>query len=52
MLKESFCKGAMKMMAGEARKPGSFSWWAKDKKRQQLLQAKRGEALATAERPA
>jgi NADH:ubiquinone reductase (H+-translocating) len=52
MLKESFCKGAMKRMAGEARKPGSFKWWAKDKKRQQLLQANRGEALATAERPA
>jgi NADH:ubiquinone reductase (H+-translocating) len=50
-LKESFCKGAMKQMADEARKPGSFKWWAKDNKRQQLLQAKRGEALAIAERP-
>jgi NADH:quinone reductase (non-electrogenic) len=52
MLKESFCRGGMKLMAGEARKPGSFKWWAKDKKRQQLLQANRAEALATAERPA
>jgi NADH:ubiquinone reductase (H+-translocating) len=51
-LKEFFCKGAMKQMADEARKPGSFSWWAKDHKRQQLLQANRGEAPATAERPA
>jgi NADH dehydrogenase FAD-containing subunit len=50
-LKESFCKGAMKQMADEARKPGSFKWWAKDNKRQQLLQANRGEALAIAERP-
>jgi NADH:ubiquinone reductase (H+-translocating) len=52
MLKETFCKGAVKLMAGEARKPGSFKWWAKDKKRQQLLQANRGHAPATAERPA
>jgi NADH dehydrogenase FAD-containing subunit len=51
-LKEFFCKGGMKLMADEARKPGSFKWWAKDKKRRQLLEAKRGEALATAERPA
>jgi NADH dehydrogenase len=51
-LKESFCKGAMKQMADEAHKPGSFKWWAKDNKRQQLLEANRGEALATAERPA
>jgi hypothetical protein len=34
------------------RKPGSRYQWVKDDKRQQLLQAERGEALATAERPA
>jgi NADH dehydrogenase len=51
-LKETFCKGAMKQMADEARKPGSFKWWAKDNKRQQLLEAKGGEAPATAARPA
>jgi NADH dehydrogenase len=52
MLKEFFCKGAVKQLADEARKPGSSSWWVKDHKRQQLLQARRGEAVATAERPA
>ncbi len=51
-LKEFFCKAAVKQLADEARKPGSFSWRVKDDKRQQLLQAKRGEAPATAERPA
>jgi NADH dehydrogenase FAD-containing subunit len=51
-LKEYFCKSAVKQLADEARKPGSSSWWVKDDKRQQLLQAKRGAALATAERPA
>jgi NADH dehydrogenase len=52
MLKEFFCKGAVKQLADEARKPGSSSWWVKDHKRQQLLQARRGGAVATAERPA
>jgi NADH:quinone reductase (non-electrogenic) len=42
----------VKQLANEARKPGSRYQWTKDDKRQQLLQAKRGEALATAERPA
>ena len=50
-LKEFVCWGTVKQLAGEARKPGSTTW-AKDDKRQQLLQAKRGEALATAERAA
>jgi NADH:quinone reductase (non-electrogenic) len=51
-LKEFFCQASVKGLADEARKPGSFKWWLKDKNRQQLLQAKRGEALATAERAA
>lgn len=51
-LKEYICKYTVKQLAYEARKPGSRNPWIKDDKRQQLLQAKRGEALATAERPA
>src|SRR5215471_2048486 len=51
-LKEYICKLTVKQLATEARKPGSRYQWVKDDKRQQLLQAKRGEALATAERPA
>jgi NADH dehydrogenase len=47
-LKEFICWGTVKQLADEARKPGSLNWaWAKDDKRQQLLQAKRGEALST-----
>jgi NADH dehydrogenase FAD-containing subunit len=41
--KEFFCDGAMKAVANEARKPGSFKWHAKDDKRPQLLQAEHGE---------
>jgi NADH dehydrogenase FAD-containing subunit len=52
MLKEYICKLTVKQLATEARKPGSRYQWVKDDKRQQLLQAKRGEALATAGRPA
>ncbi|GAA4566669.1 FAD-dependent oxidoreductase [Micromonospora coerulea] len=49
-LKEFVCWGTVKQLADEARKPGSLSWaWSKDDKRQQLLQAKRGQAPATAE---
>jgi len=51
-LKEYICKLTVKQLANEARKPGSRYQWVKDDKRQQLLQAKRGEALATAGRPA
>jgi NADH dehydrogenase FAD-containing subunit len=51
-IKESGSKGLVKELADEARKPGSYTWWFKDDKRRQLLQAKRGEALATAERAA
>ncbi len=52
-LKEFVCRGTVKQLADEARKPGSLNWaWAKDDNRQQLLQAKRGEALATVERTA
>lgn len=51
-LKERICKYTVKQLAYEARKPGSRNPWIKDDKRQQLLQAKRGQASATAERPA
>jgi NADH dehydrogenase FAD-containing subunit len=50
-LKEYICKYTVKQLAYEARKPGSRNLWFKDGKRQQLLQAKRGETPATAERP-
>jgi NADH:quinone reductase (non-electrogenic) len=51
-IKEIGSKGLTKELADEARKPGSYTWGFKDDKRQQLLQAKRGEAPATAERAA
>ena len=46
-LKEFVCWGTVKQLAIEARKPGLFfvPAWARDGKRRQLLQAKRGEAL-------
>ncbi|RVX41910.1 NADH dehydrogenase FAD-containing subunit [Nonomuraea polychroma] len=48
-VKEFVCSGLVKMLAKEACKPGSLNWpaWIRDDKRQQLLQARRGEALAT-----
>jgi NADH:quinone reductase (non-electrogenic) len=46
-LKEYICKLTVKQLAQEARKPGSRYQWVMDDKRQQLLQAKRGEAPAT-----
>jgi NADH dehydrogenase FAD-containing subunit len=51
-IKELGCKGLLEQLANEARKPGSYTWGAKDDKRRQLLRAKRGEALATAQRTA
>jgi NADH:ubiquinone reductase (H+-translocating) len=53
-LKELICQGIPWQLAYQARKPGSFDFpaWAKDRKRRQLLQARRGEAPATAERTA
>ncbi|MEQ4720745.1 FAD-dependent oxidoreductase [Nonomuraea sp. B19D2] len=53
-IKEFICQGILWQLAYQARKPGSLNWpaWAKDAKRRQLLQAKRGEALATTERTA
>jgi hypothetical protein len=51
-LKEFICKYTVKQLAYEARKPGSRNPWIKDDQRRQLLQARRGEALVTAERPA
>ncbi|WP_433196603.1 NAD(P)/FAD-dependent oxidoreductase [Nocardia sp. CA-107356] len=49
MLKEFICKSTVWQLSYEARKPGSRTWWTKDDKRQELLRAKRGEALAIAE---
>jgi len=53
-LKEFVCKGIPKHLADEARKPGSYRLhlMSGGAKRQQLLQAKRGEAPVTAERAA
>ena len=50
-LKEFVCWGTVKQLAIEARQPGLLSTptWATDTKRRQLLQARRSEALATAE---
>jgi NADH:ubiquinone reductase (H+-translocating) len=48
-LKEFLCSYTVKQLAAEARKPGSYTW-IKDGRRQQLLRAKRGDALATGER--
>ena len=46
LVKEASTRGLIKQLKHEARKPGSFTW-AKDDKRQDLLRAKRGKALAT-----
>ncbi|MCP3819149.1 FAD-dependent oxidoreductase [Streptomyces sp. A3M-1-3] len=53
-LKEFVCKGIVKHLAEEAHKPGAYSLHrvSGGAKRQQQLQAKRGEASATAERAA
>lgn len=44
MIKETAIKGLLKELAHEARQPGSYRWWLKDGKRQQLLRssARRG----------
>jgi NADH dehydrogenase FAD-containing subunit len=50
-LKEFVCWGTVKQLAMEASKPGSLRWaWAKDGKREQLLQARRVQERATLER--
>ncbi|MER6994232.1 FAD-dependent oxidoreductase [Streptomyces sp. NPDC000410] len=53
-LKEFVCEGVVKHLAEEAHKPGGYSLHnvSGGAKRQQLLQAKRGEAQVTAERAA
>jgi NADH:ubiquinone reductase (H+-translocating) len=51
-IKEIGSKGLTKELADEARKPGSYSWFIKDDKRQHRLQIKRGEAPTTAEQAA
>ena len=44
MVKGFVCRHTIKQLSDEARKPGSHTW-AKNDKRHELLQAKRGEAL-------
>ncbi|MFC3575675.1 NAD(P)/FAD-dependent oxidoreductase [Streptomyces yaanensis] len=53
-LKEFICKGTVKQLADEGRKPGSYRLHKlfKEGKRQELLRAERDEASATAERAA
>ncbi|MFJ8579785.1 NAD(P)/FAD-dependent oxidoreductase [Micromonospora sp. NPDC093277] len=46
-IKEYACQMVVRELADEARKPGSFRWGFKNGKRQQRLQATRGEMLAT-----
>ncbi|MET7480202.1 FAD-dependent oxidoreductase [Streptomyces sp. NPDC005648] len=46
-IKERACRGVVKELADEARKPGSFAWGFKDDKRRRLLQAKQSKALVT-----
>jgi NADH:ubiquinone reductase (H+-translocating) len=48
-IKELACRAMVNELAAEARKPGSYTWRFKDDKRQQLLEATRGEALGLAE---
>ncbi|KOU58123.1 pyridine nucleotide-disulfide oxidoreductase [Streptomyces sp. MMG1533] len=54
MVKEFVCSGIVKHLAGEAQEPGSYRLHrvSGGAKRRQLLQVKRGEAPATAERAA
>jgi NADH:ubiquinone reductase (H+-translocating) len=51
-VKELICKSIAWQLAYEARNPGARTWWAKDGKRRQLLQAEGGVAPAIAERAA
>jgi NADH dehydrogenase len=48
-IKELASRTMVKELAREARKPGSFTWAFTDDKRRRVLQAKRGQALATAD---
>ncbi|MEO3889452.1 FAD-dependent oxidoreductase [Nonomuraea sp. B5E05] len=49
MIKESICKGILWQLTHQARRPGSLNFpaWAKDTKRGQVLQARRGDATVT-----
>lgn len=51
-LKELICWSTVWQLRYEARKPGKRTWWTKDDKRQQLLQAKGQEASTAADRAA
>lgn len=47
MLKELVCRSTVWLLTYEARKPGSYRWFVKDSTRQQLLQARRSQAITT-----
>ncbi|WP_194816517.1 NAD(P)/FAD-dependent oxidoreductase [Nocardia sp. XZ_19_385] len=47
LLKETVCWSTVWQLSYEARKPGARTWWSKDEKRQELLQAARAEAPVT-----
>ncbi|GAA0317209.1 NAD(P)/FAD-dependent oxidoreductase [Streptomyces turgidiscabies] len=51
-VKELICRSIPWQLSYEARKPGARTWWSKDAKRRQLLQAKAGQEPVAAERAA
>ncbi|MDX2546010.1 NAD(P)/FAD-dependent oxidoreductase [Streptomyces sp. WI04-05B] len=51
-VKELICRSIPWQLSYEARKPGARTWWSKDAKRRQLLQARTGQEGVTAERAA
>ncbi|MEU2174280.1 FAD-dependent oxidoreductase [Nocardia sp. NPDC019219] len=46
-IKEFACRNVVKELADEAREPGSFTWGFENDKRGRLLEAERGDALAS-----
>ncbi|MEU4677859.1 FAD-dependent oxidoreductase [Micromonospora sp. NPDC023737] len=52
MMKEAVCKSTVWQLRQEARRPGSFNLWFKDRQRQELRRAKAGEAPTATSRPA
>jgi NADH dehydrogenase FAD-containing subunit len=46
MLKETICRGIVRQLAYEARRPGERRWWLRDRRRR-ALRAGRGEVVAT-----
>ncbi|MDW4905283.1 FAD-dependent oxidoreductase [Streptomyces sp. ADMS] len=51
-IKELVCRGIPWQLSYEARRPGARTWWTKDAKRRQLLQAELDRTRTTAERTA